>query len=132
MLSRSLSSGAHSRDPLARNDGESLAIFRIDIPPTRRMRSDILDAVFKMHALVRGQLLDDAYAGPPLGRGPDRPRHEATAAVRADIVQLGVDAIRAERAFVGANPRLRRVRRQILVAIFAVRPKLQRHGRLVR
>ena len=99
---------------------------------SRRMRGNILDAVFQMHALVRRQLLGDAHAGPPLGRGPDRPRRKTAAAVRADIVQLVVDAIRAERAFVGTDPRVRRIRRQVLVAIFAVRPELQRHGRLVR
>ena len=64
-------------------------------------------------------------------RGPDRPRRKTAAAVRADIVQFVLDAIRAERAFIGADPRFRRVRRQVLVAIFAVRPELQRHGRLV-
>ena len=64
-------------------------------------------------------------------RGPDRPRDKAAAAVRADIVQFGLDAVRAERALVAADARFRRVRRQILVAIFAVRPELQRHGRRV-
>ena len=44
------------------------------------------------------------------------------------LLQLGLDAVRAERALIAADPRFRRVRRQVLVAIFAVRPKLQRHG----
>ena len=74
-----------------------------------------------------------AGASRPRGRGaiagrPDRPRHEAAAAVRADIVQLGLDAIGAEGALVAADARLGRCRRQVLVAIFAVGPKLERHA----
>ena len=52
-----------------------------------------------------------AYAGPPLGRRPDRSRRKSAAAVRAHIMQFRLDAIRAERAFVGADPRFRRIRR---------------------
>jgi hypothetical protein len=37
---------------------------------------------------------------------PDRPRHKAAAAVRADIVELVLDAIGAERALIAANPRV--------------------------
>jgi len=44
-------------------DGSPL--LRRNIPKPRAVRGDILDAVFQMHALVRGQLLGDAYAGPP-------------------------------------------------------------------
>src|SRR5258708_7590353 len=94
------------------------------------MRHDVIQTVFQMHALVRRQLLDGADAGPPFPGRPDRPRHEAAAAVRAYVVQLGLDAVRAEGAFVSADPRLHRIRRQVLVAIFAVRSELQRHGRL--
>ena len=86
---------------------------------------------FRCTRLSDGGCFVDAHARPPLVRGPDRPRHKAAAAVRADIVQLVLDAIRAERAFIGADPRVHRIRRQVLVAIFAVRPELQRHGRLV-
>src|SRR5258708_8033970 len=95
------------------------------------MRHDVIQTVFQMHALVRRQLLDGADAGPPFPGRPDRPRHEAAAAVRAYVVQLGLDAVRAEGAFVSADPRLHRIRRQVLVAIFAVRSELQRHGRLI-
>ena len=100
------------------------------ISQLRRMRGDIVEAVLQMHALVRRRLLRHRHARPPFLRGPDRPRHKTAAAVRADIVQLVLDAVRAERAFIGADPRLRRIRRQVLVAIFAVRSKLQRHDRL--
>src|SRR5258707_1039384 len=92
------------------------------------MRCDVVERIFQMHPLVRCGLFDHAGARPPLSGGPDRPRHETAAAVRADIIKPGLDAIRAEGAFVGADPRFQRVRRKVLVAIFAVRPKLQRHG----
>ena len=110
---------------------EALTLLRRNIPYPRRMRRDIFDTEFQVHPLVRRRLLDDAHARPPLLRRPDRPRRKTAAAVRADIVKLGLDAIRAERAFIGADPRLRRIRRQVLVAIFAVRPKLQRHDRFI-
>src|SRR5258707_11348967 len=75
-------------------------------------------------------MFDRRHAGPPFLRRSDRPRRKAAAAVRADIVQLGLDAVGAERAFESADAGVRRVRRQVLVAIFAVRPELQRHGYL--
>src|ERR1700722_19483280 len=84
-----------------------------------------------MHPLGRWRMFSDRHAGTPLLRGPDRSWGKTAAAVRADIVQPGLDAVRAERAFKRTNARLRRARRQVLVAIFAVRPELQRHGRLV-
>ncbi len=92
------------------------------------MLSDVAKAVGQMHALVRRRPLSDRQSRPPFVRGPDRTRHKTAAAARAHIVQLVLDAIRAERALKGTDSRFRRVRRQVLVAIFAVRPKLQRHG----
>jgi hypothetical protein len=114
----------------SRNGLDSSPLLRRNIPQARGMCRNILDAVLQMHPLVRGQLLRHAHPRPPLGRWPDRPRRKAATAVRADVMQLVVHAIRAERAFVGTDPRVGCVRRQILVAIFAVRPKLQRHGDL--
>src|SRR5215475_6890830 len=95
------------------------------------MRRYVVGRVFQMHALVRRLMLGDAYASPPFARRADRARYEAAAAVRADIGKLGLDAIGAEGAFVGADPRVKRVRRQVLVAIFAVRAELQRHADLI-
>jgi len=74
-------------------------------------------------------MLGDTYAWPPFLRGADRPRDKSAAAVRAHIIELFDRAVRTERAFVAADASIRRMRRQILVAIFAVRPELQRHGR---
>ena len=109
---------------------ESSAVFGSNIPKLRRMRRNIFQTVFQMDALVRRSLLDDADPGPPLGCGPDRSRCEAASAVRAYIVQFVVGTISAERAFVGAYPRFHCVRRQVLVAIFAVRAELQSHDGL--
>ena len=59
----------------------------------------------------------------------DRARYEPVTAVRADVGQFRLHAIRAKRALIGANPRVGRIRRQILIAILAIRPRLQSHLR---
>ena len=58
-----------------------------------------------MDALVRGRAFATDSPGRHslagrIGRG-----HKAAAAVRADVVQLGLDAVGAERAFIAADPR---------------------------
>src|SRR5882757_702522 len=106
-------------------------LFRRNIPNPGRMRGEIVQAIGQMHALVRRWTLCDRQPGTPFLCRPDRPRDETAAAVRAYIVQLVLDAVRTERALVSADARFHRMRRKILVAIFAVRPELQRHGRLV-
>ena len=111
-----------------RMTGSSSTILRRNIPDARRMRRDVFKAVGQMHALVRRWTLIDPQSRPPFLRGPDRPRHKTAAAVRAHIVQFVLDAVRAERALIAADARFRRMRRKILVAVFAVRPELQRHG----
>src|SRR6202171_1457484 len=84
-----------------------------------------------MYPLVRWRTLLDTQTRPPFLRRADRPRDKTAAAVRTHIVQLVLDAVRAERAFVRADARFHRSRRKILVAILAVWPELQRHERLV-
>ena len=69
--------------------------------------------------------------GPPIVRRPDRARREAAAAIRTDVAQLIVDAVGAEGALVGADARLRAVRRKILVAIFAIGSKRECHSAAV-
>ena len=71
------------------------------------MLSDIVGTVFEMHALVRRRMLFDRHAGPPLGGWPDRARDESAAAVRTDVVELGVHAVRAERTLIAADARFR-------------------------
>lgn len=55
----------------------------------------------------------------PIRRRPDRPRSEPTAAVGTNIFQNLFDARHTERAFIRTDPRLKRLRRQRLVAMFA-------------
>ncbi len=95
------------------------------------MLGEIVESIRQVHALGRWRMFFDRHAGPPFGRRPDRPGDKTAAAVRAHIVELVLDAVRAERALVAADARFRRMRRKVLVAIFAVRPELQRHGRFV-
>src|SRR5260370_35379722 len=124
--------GAHLRDPLARNDaGESSALLRRNIPKPCRMRGDIVETKGQVNALVRRRSFFDRHAGPPFPCRPDRPRDKTAAAVRADIAEFALDAIRAERALVGAHARFHGGRWHILVPLFAVQPKWQRHGRLM-
>ena len=96
------------------------------------MRGDIVGAKFQMHALARRWMRLGAYTGTPGCGRPNGARSETAAAVRADIVELVLHTIRTERALIAADARFRRSGREILVAIFAVRPKLQRHGHLSR
>lgn len=53
----------------------------------------------------------------PIRRRPDRPWSEPAAAVGTDIAQHLFDARHAERAFIRADPRLKRLRRQRLIAM---------------
>src|SRR6266478_5125474 len=77
-------------------------------------------------------MLPEADAWAPLGLWPDRARHKAAAAIRADVEQHALDAIGAERALIAADPRIGRVRWQILVAIFAIRPEFEHAPPLAR
>jgi len=88
---------------------------------------DRLATVGETHAFCRGRPLGQRQSRPPLLRWPDRPRDEAATAIGADIAQMPLDAIGAEGAFVGADARFGGGRRQVLVAIFAIRPKFERH-----
>src|SRR5262249_8764268 len=59
----------------------------------------------QLHTLGRGRPLRDREARAPFVRWPDRPRRETAAAVRADVVQLVLNAVGAKRAFEGALSR---------------------------
>src|SRR5262245_23533072 len=65
------------------------------------------------------RILAEVVVALPVRLRPDRARREAAAAVGADVPDYVIDAIGAERAFVGADARLERVGRQRLVAVFA-------------
>ena len=57
-----------------------------------------------------------------LPKRPDRAGDEIAAAVRAAPAEAILDAVRAERALVGADPRQLALGRQVAVAALAVRP----------
>ena len=95
-----------------------------EMPSFRSVRRDVLPAVGEPHPLARRRALGKRQPGTPFPDRPDRPRHEAAAAVRADIVEMLVDAIRAEGALVGADARQRRGRRQVAIAPFTVGTEL--------
>jgi PAS domain-containing protein len=109
-----------------------LSFFRRNIPYPRRMCRDIVMTKRQMDPLGRRRVFSGRYARPPFGCRPDRARDKTAAAVRAHIVQPLLGAVRAERALIAADARFRGIRRQIPVAIFAVRSQLQRHGGLVK
>ena len=54
---------------------------------------------------------------PPVFRWPDGPWHKIATAVRTDVTQKSIHARRAERAFIRADARLKRVRRQGFIAM---------------
>src|ERR1700761_6754642 len=64
-------------------------------------------------------------------RRPRRTLHEVTAAIRAEAAQASSGTVGAEGAFIGADQRVRRAVRQVLVAAFAVRAEIE-HGFLLR
>ncbi len=60
----------------------------------------------------------------------DRPGRESAAAIRTDVDQDIIHAFGAKGALAGADPRFCRFRRQVLVAIFAVRSEFEPHLQL--
>ena len=117
---RAVAAGSHVDDRIDRRARRRAASRRTPRSPLACRACDVAAA---------RRVVDETGALPPRPRGPDRSRLEAAAAVRADVVEDVLDAGRAERALVGADPRVRRVGRQVLVAQLAVRSKLERHAR---
>src|SRR5688500_15646436 len=81
-----------------------------------------LSAAFRFEYAVRGCRVLEQF----LGRAP-WPAQQLATAIRAGAVQLVASAPGAERALERADVRLRRITREIAIAAFAVRTKLQ-HG----
>ena len=57
--------------------------------------------------------------------GSNRPRRKIPAAVRAHALQHGFGTLRAESAFISANPRVPAIRRQVPVTALTIGPKFQ-------
>jgi hypothetical protein len=113
----------------ARNDDLGTSPrFRRNISDPCAVRRDVVMAIFEVHALVRRRLGFGADARPPRFHGADWPWGKTAAAIRADVLQFALGAIRAKRTFIAANAGVRCAVRQILVAIFAVRSELQGHN----
>jgi hypothetical protein len=60
----------------------------------------------------------------PIGR-PDRPADQFTAAIGAVSLEYFFGAVVTERALEGADARVRRIGRQVLVAAFAIGSQFQ-------
>src|SRR5262245_34067980 len=74
-----------------------------------------------------GGLLAEVVVALPICRWTNRSRHETAPAIRANVVQNSFDTSRTESAFVRADARLQRFRRQRLVAILTSWSKFE-HG----
>lgn len=78
----------------------------------RRIDRPVLD-------LGATRVLSEKIVAFPVFRRPDWSGYKSTTTIGADVLQDVIDTSGAERAFVGADARLKRVWRQCLVAVFA-------------
>lgn len=84
-----------------------------------------LDIHWPVPDLGAGQVLAQVVVAFPVSGGPDGAWGEAAAAVRTDVAEQGVDAVGAECALVGTDPRFDRIGRQQPVAILAGGPEFE-------
>src|ERR1700730_6727872 len=89
---------------------------------------DVGAFVFQLAPLGRRGTLCQPAARAPFSLWTDRARHKAAAAIRADVGQHVLNAFGAERALIAADAGIGRVRRQILVAVFAIRSEFEHFG----
>ena len=75
--------------------------------------------------LATCRVLTKVVAAFPVPRRPDWSRNKSAAAVRAHVVQDVVNARGAERTFISADARFKRVRRQSFVAVFTGRAQFE-------
>jgi len=92
-----------------------------------RKRRHLCPVVREMDATMGCRSCSQGDAGSPRSCGSNGSRHEAAAAVGANVAKDFVDAVGAKRTFVRADARLLRRRGQIPIAAFAVRPQVQCH-----
>src|SRR5580704_3471707 len=103
----------------------ALPALGLDLAHPLHELGDLRPVPFERDPLGGSRLLFAADARTPFGEGSDRPRRKPAAAIGTDVEQDLVDAIGAEGALIGTDPRIARLWRQILVAPFAIRPELQ-------
>src|SRR5579885_945318 len=99
--------------------GAALALLGRDAADRRRELGVRRRVDRSMLHLRARRILAEVVAVLPVARRTHRPRHEAAAAVGAYIEHHVLDAVAAERALVGADPRLRGIGRQRAVAVLA-------------
>lgn len=90
-------------------------------------RPYVPQVIGQVTALLPCGLMLEAHARSAIQLGADRAGYKSARTIGADVVQNGLNTISAERAFVGADTRLLSIRRQILVAHFAIWSQFQ-HG----
>jgi hypothetical protein len=74
-----------------------------------------------------GRICPEKVVIVPIRRRSDRSWDEPAATIWADVFQNAFDARSAEGTFIGADARLKRVRRQSLAAVLTGRPEFK-HG----
>jgi hypothetical protein len=103
----------------------SLAILGLDLPHPLDEIGDLRPVPFERDPLGGSRVFFAADARTPFGDRSNRARRKPAAAIGTDVAEDLVDAIGAEGALIAADPRIARLRRQVLVAPFAIRPELQ-------
>jgi rhodanese-related sulfurtransferase len=103
----------------------ALSVFRLGVAHGLNELRQLGAIPFQADPFGRCRVVAETRARAACGDGPDRAWLESAAAVRADIGQHRLNAVRAERALVTANPGIRRMRRKVLVAILTIGPQLQ-------
>ena len=81
--------------------------------------------------LSRSRIFAEIVVALPVSIGPHRTRDKPAAAIWTDVAQKTVDAIGTESAFIAADARLSRIRRQRFVAIFASWTKLKHEAAIL-
>lgn len=80
-----------------------------------------------MFYLGTRRIFAEVVVAVPTLRRSNRPGNEPAAAVGADIMQHVLHTRRTERTLIGADARLKRIRRQRLIAVLASRSEFK-HG----
>ena len=126
-----------NRSSNSSGDPAPLSRYDNDLPLGRRHRDRLgersvgVDVDGAMLSLGRRRPLAEIIGTFPAHCRPDRPRGESSTAVRADVPQDGVDTLAAERALERADHRVGRRRRQIGIAVLAVRAEFEGHPSIV-